>query len=192
MCFQFSSVQFSSVAQSCTTLCDPMDHSTPSLPVHHQLPEFTQTHVHWVGDAIQPSRPLSSPFSPAPDPSQHQSLFQWVNSSHEVILLLPFQCRCFLFLLFIYLFWSNFSGWDIQYMSYQEIKEYSYEGLNKAGNSERLVEPWNQVSLQRLMIVNIILFLCSEWKNKSRVLRSLIRIHEVGFPGVYTLIVMVS
>ena len=110
----------------------------------------------------------------------------------EMILLLPFQRRCFLFLLFIYLFWSNFSGWDIQHMSYQEIKEYSYEELNKAGNSERLVEPWNQVSLQRLMTVNIILFLCSEWKNKSRVLRSLIRIHEVGFPGVYTLIVMVS
>ena len=61
-----------------------MNHSTPGLPVHHQLPEFTQTHVHRVGDAIQPSHPLSSPFPPAPNPSQHQSLFQWVNSSHEV------------------------------------------------------------------------------------------------------------
>ena len=71
-----SSVQFSSVAQSCSTLCDPMNHSTPGLPVHHQLPEFTQTHVHRVGDAIQPSHPLSSPFPPAPNPSQHQSLFQ--------------------------------------------------------------------------------------------------------------------
>ena len=66
------------------TLCDPMNHSTPGLPVHHQLPEFTQTHVHRVGDAIQPSHPLLSPFPPAPNPSQHQSLFQWVNSSHEV------------------------------------------------------------------------------------------------------------
>ena len=75
---------FSSVAQSCPTLCDPMNHSTPGLPVHHQLPEFTQTHVHRVSDAIQPSHPLSSPFPPAPNPSQHQSLFQWVNSSHEV------------------------------------------------------------------------------------------------------------
>ena len=61
-----------------------MNHSTPGLPVHHQLPEFTQTHVHWVADAIQPSHPLSSPSPPAPNPSQHQGLFQWVNSSHEV------------------------------------------------------------------------------------------------------------
>ena len=61
-----------------------MNCSTPGFPVHHQLPEFTQTHVHWVGDAIQPSHPLSSPSPPAPNPSQHQSLFQWVNSSHEV------------------------------------------------------------------------------------------------------------
>ena len=82
--FQLYSVQFSSVAQSCPTLCDPMNHSTPGLPVHHHLPEFTQTHVHRVCDAIQPSHPRSSPFPPAPNPSQHQSLFQWVNSSHEV------------------------------------------------------------------------------------------------------------
>ena len=75
----FSSVQFGSVTQSCPTLCNPMNHSTPGLPVHHQLPKFTQTHVHRVGDAIQPSHPRSSP-SPAPNPSQHQSLFQWVNS----------------------------------------------------------------------------------------------------------------
>ena len=73
--FQFSSVQFSSVAQLCPTLCDPMNCSTPGLPVHHQLPEFTQTHVHWVSDAIQASHPLSSPYPPAPNPSQHQSLF---------------------------------------------------------------------------------------------------------------------
>ena len=70
------SVQFSSVAQSCLTLCDPMNCSTSGLPVHHQLPEFTQTHVHRVGDAIQPSHPLSSPFPPAPNSSQHQGLFQ--------------------------------------------------------------------------------------------------------------------
>ena len=78
-----ASVHFSSVAQSCPTLCDPMNHSMPGLPVHHQLPEFTQTHVHWVGDAIQPSHPLSSPSPPVPNLSQHQSLFQWVNPSHE-------------------------------------------------------------------------------------------------------------
>ena len=71
-----TSVQFSSVAQSCLTLCDPMNRSTPSLPVHHQLPEFTQTHAHRVSDAIQPSHLLSSPSPPAPNPSQHQSLFQ--------------------------------------------------------------------------------------------------------------------
>ena len=71
-----SSVQFISVTQSCLTLCDPMNCSTPGLPVHHQLPEFTQTHVHRVSDAIQPSHPLSSPSPPAPNPSQHQSLFQ--------------------------------------------------------------------------------------------------------------------
>ena len=76
--------QVSLVAQSCPTLCDPMNRSTPGLPVHHQLPEFTQTHVHRVGDAIQPSHPLSSPSPPAPNPSQHQGLFQWVNSLHEV------------------------------------------------------------------------------------------------------------
>ena len=68
--------QFSSVTQSCPALCDPMNCSTPGLPVHHQLPDFTQTHVHQIGDAIQPSHPLSSPFPLAPNPSQHQSLFQ--------------------------------------------------------------------------------------------------------------------
>ena len=72
--------QFSSVAQSCPTLCNPMNCSTPGLAVHHQLPELTQTQVHGVGDAIQPSHPLSSPSPPAPNPSQHQNLFQWVNS----------------------------------------------------------------------------------------------------------------
>ena len=87
------SVQFSSVAQSCSTLCDPMNRSTPGLPVHHQLPEFTQTHVHRVSNAIQPSPPLLFPSPPAPNPSQHQSLFQWVNSSHEVAKVLEFQLQ---------------------------------------------------------------------------------------------------
>ena len=87
----FGSVQFSSVAQSCPTLCDPRNCSTPGLPVHHQLPEFTQTHVHRVSDAIQPSHPLLFPSSPAPNPSQQRSLFQWVNSLHEVAKVLEFQ-----------------------------------------------------------------------------------------------------
>ena len=76
MMFLLDSVQFSSVAQSCLTLCDPMNRSTPGLPVHHQLPEFTQTHAHRVGDAIQPSHTLSSPSPPAPNLSQDQGLFQ--------------------------------------------------------------------------------------------------------------------
>ena len=71
-----SSQSVSSVAQSCPTLCNRMNHSTPGLPVHHQLPEFTQTHVHQVSDAIQPSHPGLSPSPPAPNPSQHQGLFQ--------------------------------------------------------------------------------------------------------------------
>ena len=83
-------VQFS---QSCPTLCDPMNRSTPGLPVHHKLPEFTQTHAHRVGDAIQPSHPLSSPSPPAPNPSQHQGLFQWVNSSHEMAKVLEFELQ---------------------------------------------------------------------------------------------------
>ena len=87
------SFQFSSVAQSCPTLCDPMNHSTPGLPVHHQLPEFTQTHAHQVGDAIQPSHSLLSPSPPTPNPSQHQGLFQWVNSLHEVAKVLEFQLQ---------------------------------------------------------------------------------------------------
>ena len=85
------SVQFSWVSRLCPTFWDPMNRSMPGLPVHHQLPEFTQTHVHRVGDAIQPSHPLSSPSPPAPNPSQHQSLFQWVNPSHEVDKVLEFQ-----------------------------------------------------------------------------------------------------
>ena len=83
----------SSVTQSCLTLCDPMNRSTPGLPVHHKLPEFTQTHVHWGSDTIQPSHPLSSPSPPAPNPSQHQSHFQWVNSSHEVAKVLELQLQ---------------------------------------------------------------------------------------------------
>ena len=82
---------FSSVAQSCSTLCDPMNCSMPGLPVHHQLPELAQTHVHWVGDAIQPSDPLSSPSPSAFNLSQHQGLFQWVSSSNQVAKVLEFQ-----------------------------------------------------------------------------------------------------
>ena len=85
--------QFSSVTQSCPTLCNPMNRSTPGLPVHRQLPELTQTHAHWVSDAIQPSHPLLSPSPPALNLSQHQGLFQWVNSSHQVAKVLEFQLQ---------------------------------------------------------------------------------------------------
>ena len=89
--FSISSVQFSSVTQSCPILCDPMNHSMPGLPVYHQLLEFTPTHVHRVGDAIQPSHPLLSPSPPAFNLSQHQGLFQWVSTLHQVAKVLEFQ-----------------------------------------------------------------------------------------------------
>ena len=89
----FYSVRFSSVAQSCPTLCDPMDCSTPGLPVHHQLPELAQTHVHQVNDAIEPSHPLSSPSPPTFNLFQHEGLFQWVSSSHQVAKVLEFQLQ---------------------------------------------------------------------------------------------------
>ena len=85
--------QFSLVAQSCPTLCDPMDCSMPGFPIHHQLPEPTKTHVHGVSDTIQPSHPLSSPSPPAFNLSQHQGLFQWVSSSHRVAKVLEFQLQ---------------------------------------------------------------------------------------------------
>ena len=90
-CFHWH--QFSSVAQSCPTVCDPMDCSTPGFPVHQQLLKLAQTHVHWVGDAIQPSHPLSSPSPPAFNLSQHQGLFQWVDSLHEAAKVLEFQLQ---------------------------------------------------------------------------------------------------
>ena len=86
-------LQFSSVAHLCPTLCNPMNRSTSGLPLHHQLPEFTQTHVHWVGDAIQPSHPLMSPSPPVFNLSQHQGLFKWVSSLHQVAEVLEFQLQ---------------------------------------------------------------------------------------------------
>ena len=87
------SVQFSSVTQSCLTLCDPMDCNTSGLPVHHQLPELTQSHVHWVGNAIQPYHPLSSPSPPTFKHSLHQGFFKWVSPLHQVVKLLEFQLQ---------------------------------------------------------------------------------------------------
>ena len=89
----FGKYQFSSVTQLCRTLWDPINHSTPGLPVHYHLPESTQTHVHRVEDAIQPSHPLPSPSPPALNLSQHQGLFQWVSSSHQLAKVLEFQLQ---------------------------------------------------------------------------------------------------
>ena len=86
-------IGFCSVTQSCLTLCNPMDHIMPGLPVHHQLPKFTQTHVHWIGDTIQPSHPLSSPFPTAFNLSQHRGLFKWASSLHQVAKVLEFQVQ---------------------------------------------------------------------------------------------------
>ena len=91
--FCYIIIQFSSVTQSCLTLCDPMNCNMPGLPVHHQLLEFTQAHAHWVGDAIEPSHLLSSPSPPAFNLSQHQGLFKWFSSSHKVAKLLEFQLQ---------------------------------------------------------------------------------------------------
>ena len=90
---QKGAVQFSSVAQSCPTLCNPMDCSTPGFPVHHQFLKLAQTHIHQVVDAIQPSHPLSSPSPPAFNLSQIQGLFKWVSSSHQVAKVLAFQLQ---------------------------------------------------------------------------------------------------
>ena len=90
---QMVTVLSSSVAQSCRNLCDPMNRSMPGLPVHHQLLEFTQIHVHWVGDAIQPFHPLSSPSPPALNLSQHQGFLKWVSSSHQVAKVLEFELQ---------------------------------------------------------------------------------------------------
>ena len=103
--FSLSSFTFSSVPQSYLTLCHPMDCSTPGFPVHHQLPEFTQTHIHWASDAIQQSHPLSSPLTSTFNLSQHQGLFQSVSSLHQVVKVLEFQLQQQSFL---WIFRTNF------------------------------------------------------------------------------------
>ena len=126
-------VQSSSVSQSCLTLCDPMDCSTPGFPVHHQLPELTQTHIHWVSDAIRPSHPLSSPSAPALNLSQHQGLFQWVDSSHQVakVLELQLQHQSFQWLfrtdfLWNWLAWSPCSPRDSRVFSNTTVQRHQF------------------------------------------------------------------
>ena len=116
-------LQFSSVAQLCLTLCDPMDCNTPGFPVHRQLPELTQTHVHWVGDAIQPSHPLSFPSSPAFNLSQHQGLFKWVSSLHQVARAMEFQLQPY-FYQYFFLPWFSHTMWrqsPIQYLGLMTV-----------------------------------------------------------------------
>ena len=129
MTLMFSSV-LSSVAQSCQTLCNPMNHSMPGLPVHHQLLKLAQTHVHQVGDAIQPSHPLSSPSPPAFNLSQHQGLFQWVSSSHQVAKVLEFQ---------------------FQHQSFQWIfrTDFLYNGLVGSPGSSRNSEEFLNTTVQK-------------------------------------------
>ena len=104
-----NAVQFSSFTQSCPTLCDPMNRSTPGLPVHHQLPEFTQ--IHWVGDAIQLSHPLLSLSPPVFSLSQHQGLFQWVSYSHQVAKVLELQLQHQSFQWIVRTFPLGWTGW---------------------------------------------------------------------------------
>ena len=150
------SFQFSSVAQLCLMLYDPMDCSTPALPVHHQLPEFTQIHVHWVGDAIQASHPLSSPSPPAFNFSQHQGLFQGVSSSHQVAKVLEFQ---------------------LQHKSFQWIPraDFLWDGLVGSPCSLRDCQESSSIPQFKSIIYSVLSFLSSptlpsihdHWKNHS-------------------------
>ena len=110
--FGTNSVQFSSVSQSCPTLCYPMNWGTPGFPIHHQPSELAQTHVHWVGDAIQPSHPLSSPSPPTFNHSLPQSLFKWVSSSHQVAKILGVSASASVFPMNIQDWFSlGWTGW---------------------------------------------------------------------------------
>ena len=115
----------SSVAQSSPTICDPMDCSTPGFPVHHQLLELTQTHVHWVGDAIQPSHPLFSPSSPAFNLSQHQGLFKWVSSLHQVARVMEFQLQPY-FYQYFFLSWFSHATWRRSQIQYLRLMTITY------------------------------------------------------------------
>ena len=149
------SVQFSSVTQLCLTLCNPMNCSTPGLPVHHQLPESTQTHVHWIGDAIQPSHPLSSPSPPTFNLSQHQGLFQWVSSSHQVATVLEFQLQ---HLSFQWIFRTDFLyGLVGPPCSPRDSQESSLTPQFKSINSSAL----------SFLYSPALTFICDYWKTQS-------------------------
>ena len=144
---------FSSVAQSCLTLCDPVDCSTPGFPVHHQLPQFTQTHVHQDGDAIQPSHPLSYPSLPALNLSQHQGVFKWVSSLHRVARVLEFQLQ---HQSFQWIFRTDFL-WDGSPCSPRDSQESSSTPQFKGINS----------SLLSFLHSPTFMSICDYWKNHS-------------------------
>ena len=134
---QRRSFQFTAIIQSCSTLCNPMDSSTPGLPVHHQLLELAQTHVQWVGDALQPLHSLLSPSSYAFNLSQHQGIFQWVSSLHQVAKVLEFQVKhqSFQWIFRIYfledlLVWSPCSPRDSQESSTPQFKSINCSALS--------------------------------------------------------------
>ena len=142
-----TTVQFSSVSQSCLTLWDPMDWSTPGLPFHHQLLEFTQIHVHWVGDAIQPSYPLSSSSSPALNLSHHQGLFKWVSSSHQAAKVLEIQHQSFQWILrtdFLYDWqvWYPCSPRDSQVFSNTTVQKHRFFSTQLSLWSNSHIHAW--------------------------------------------------
>ena len=145
--------QLSSVAQSCPTLCNPMNRSTPGLPVYHRLPEFTQTRVHRVSDAIQPSHPRLSPSPPAPNPSQYQSLLQWVNSSHEVAKVLELHSALASFLPKKSRGWSpsEWTGWislqskgPSRVFSNTTVQTHQFFGAQPSSQSNSHIHTWPQ------------------------------------------------
>ena len=146
---QTHSQSVSSVAQSCLTLCNPVNCSTPGLSVHHQLPEFPQTHVHWVGDAIQPSYLWSSPSPPAFNLSQHQDLFQWISSSHQVakVVELPLQHQSFQWIfradfLFDWLVGFPCSSGDSRVFSNTTVQKHQFFSAQLSSQSNSHTHTW--------------------------------------------------
>ena len=131
-------VEFSSIARSCPTLCDPMDWSTSGFPVCHQLPHLAQTHVHWDGDASQPSHLLSSPSPPAFNLSQHQGLFQWVSSSHEVAKVLEFQLQHQSFISFRNDWFDLLFGYAVQHIQLVISMLWQFKGVSRVFSNTRV------------------------------------------------------
>ena len=183
----------SSVAQSCPTLWDPMNRSTPGLPVHDKLLEFTQTHTYRVGGTIQPSHPQSSSSSPAPNPSQHQGLFQWANSSHEVAKVLEFQLQQFLdrevFFCFVIsspclkgwmghiLFYSSFFFFEILCEGFIFFFKIWWDSLGKQFEPGMLCE---KVSTISLFVIGLFRFSMSSWVSFTSLYFSRICLFRLG------------